>query len=160
MVYSDHVRRWGRCGLVPGKRRPAAEESEAASATAATTIPGTDRRNGWAEGEGPTRWPRVLPDVTRPYVRTRRERKLEVRRGFTSPTRFTRPVRSDPRARRGAGGPMLVRHRQRNGSTMRHQQATLRFLGATDTVTGSRYLIESGGNRVLVDCGRLAGAWN
>ncbi|GAA4142524.1 MBL fold metallo-hydrolase RNA specificity domain-containing protein [Leifsonia shinshuensis] len=35
--------------------------------------------------------------------------------------------------------------------------ATLRFLGATDTVTGSRYLVESQGRRVLVDCGLFQG---
>lgn len=35
--------------------------------------------------------------------------------------------------------------------------ATLRFLGAIDTVTGSRYLLESGGTRVLVDCGLFQG---
>jgi metallo-beta-lactamase family protein len=40
---------------------------------------------------------------------------------------------------------------------MRHQQPTLRFLGATDTVTGSRYLVEAGGKRVLVDCGLFQG---
>jgi metallo-beta-lactamase family protein len=40
---------------------------------------------------------------------------------------------------------------------MNHQQPTLRFLGATDTVTGSRYLIEAGGKRVLVDCGLFQG---
>lgn len=40
---------------------------------------------------------------------------------------------------------------------MKHQQPTLRFLGATDTVTGSRYLIDSGGKRVLVDCGLFQG---
>ena len=35
--------------------------------------------------------------------------------------------------------------------------AELRFLGAADTVTGSRYLIESGHARVLVDCGLFQG---
>lgn len=33
----------------------------------------------------------------------------------------------------------------------------LSFLGATDTVTGSRYLVETGGARVLVDCGLFQG---
>ena len=40
---------------------------------------------------------------------------------------------------------------------MKHQQPTLRFLGATDTVTGSRYLLDAGGKRVLVDCGLFQG---
>lgn len=34
---------------------------------------------------------------------------------------------------------------------------TLRFLGAAGTVTGSRYLVEAGGARVLVDCGLFQG---
>ena len=33
----------------------------------------------------------------------------------------------------------------------------LRFLGAADTVTGSRYLVHSGSRRVLVDCGLFQG---
>jgi metallo-beta-lactamase family protein len=37
------------------------------------------------------------------------------------------------------------------------QTATLRFLGATDTVTGSRYLVRAGGRRILVDCGLFQG---
>lgn len=36
-------------------------------------------------------------------------------------------------------------------------EATLRFLGATDTVTGSRYLVDSGGQRILIDCGLFQG---
>lgn len=35
---------------------------------------------------------------------------------------------------------------------------SLSFLGATDTVTGSRYLVETRGARVLVDCGLFQGA--
>jgi metallo-beta-lactamase family protein len=35
--------------------------------------------------------------------------------------------------------------------------ATLRFMGATGTVTGSRYLVESSATRVLVDCGLFQG---
>ncbi|MBN9185919.1 MAG: MBL fold metallo-hydrolase [Microbacterium sp.] len=35
--------------------------------------------------------------------------------------------------------------------------ARLRFLGATDTVTGSRYLIETAHARILVDCGLFQG---
>jgi metallo-beta-lactamase family protein len=33
----------------------------------------------------------------------------------------------------------------------------LQFLGATDTVTGSKYLLRSGANKVLVDCGLFQG---
>jgi metallo-beta-lactamase family protein len=36
-------------------------------------------------------------------------------------------------------------------------RSKLQFLGATDTVTGSRFLVESGGRRVLVDCGLFQG---
>lgn len=37
------------------------------------------------------------------------------------------------------------------------QEFRLRFLGAAGTVTGSRYLLEVGGSRLLVDCGLFQG---
>ncbi|CAN5258223.1 MBL fold metallo-hydrolase [soil metagenome] len=38
-----------------------------------------------------------------------------------------------------------------------HESATLTFLGAVGTVTGSKFLVEHGGRRVLVDCGIYQG---
>lgn len=35
--------------------------------------------------------------------------------------------------------------------------ARLRFLGAARTVTGSQYLLEAGGQRLMVDCGMFQG---
>ncbi len=40
---------------------------------------------------------------------------------------------------------------------MKRYEHTLQFLGGTETVTGSKYLIESAGKRVLVDCGLFQG---
>ncbi|MDZ4095286.1 MAG: MBL fold metallo-hydrolase [Paracoccaceae bacterium] len=39
----------------------------------------------------------------------------------------------------------------------RYSRPSLRFLGAAGTVTGSRYLIEAGDRRILVDCGLFQG---
>jgi metallo-beta-lactamase family protein len=36
--------------------------------------------------------------------------------------------------------------------------ATIQFLGATGTVTGSKYLLEAGGERLMIDCGLFQGA--
>ena len=36
-------------------------------------------------------------------------------------------------------------------------EVTIAFLGATDTVTGSRFLISSGQSKILVDCGLFQG---
>jgi metallo-beta-lactamase family protein len=36
--------------------------------------------------------------------------------------------------------------------------ATLTFVGATGTVTGSRYVLEAGGERLMVDCGAFEGS--
>jgi len=43
---------------------------------------------------------------------------------------------------------------------MRRPENSLRFLGAAETVTGSRYLIEAGDKRILVDCGLFQGYKN
>ena len=44
-----------------------------------------------------------------------------------------------------------------SGRRVHSGRATLQFLGAADTVTGSRYLIETPDARVLVDCGLFQG---
>jgi metallo-beta-lactamase family protein len=36
-------------------------------------------------------------------------------------------------------------------------EASIQFLGAAGTVTGSRFLLSAGGRRVLLDCGLFQG---
>jgi metallo-beta-lactamase family protein len=52
---------------------------------------------------------------------------------------------------------MGLRTQSGNGSAEQPAPAHLRFLGAADTVTGSRYLLETATSRVLVDCGLFQG---
>src|SRR4051812_49127769 len=40
---------------------------------------------------------------------------------------------------------------------MSFENASLTFLGAAETVTGSKHLLEAGGKRILVDCGLFQG---
>ncbi|MFM6980815.1 MAG: MBL fold metallo-hydrolase, partial [Micrococcales bacterium] len=42
-------------------------------------------------------------------------------------------------------------------SSIDHNQPSIRFLGAAGTVTGSRFLLQCGSTRVLVDCGMFQG---
>ena len=43
-------------------------------------------------------------------------------------------------------------------TTVQQARPTLRFLGAAGTVTGSKFLVDTPGARVLVDCGLFQGA--
>ena len=45
-------------------------------------------------------------------------------------------------------------------SAGRGADLTLRSLGAADTVTGSKHLLEAGGRRILLDCGLFQGVKN
>ncbi|HUL92744.1 MAG TPA: MBL fold metallo-hydrolase [Burkholderiales bacterium] len=52
---------------------------------------------------------------------------------------------------------MRPRHEPRTRSSARLENWNLQFLGATGTVTGSKYLVTAGYDKVLVDCGLFQG---
>src|SRR6185503_10826990 len=69
---------------------------------------------------------------------------------FTSPLRTS--ARSGQTANRSA--PCVAKT---DNTSRRPTMTTLHFLGAAGCVTGSRFILESQGDRVLVDCGLFQG---
>jgi metallo-beta-lactamase family protein len=57
----------------------------------------------------------------------------------------------------GVNAVATVRIMTGSGGSPRADQPTLTFLGATGTVTGSRFLVETAHSRVLIDCGLFQG---
>jgi metallo-beta-lactamase family protein len=51
----------------------------------------------------------------------------------------------------------LIQRNRRGARLLSNSAMDLRFLGATGTVTGSKYLVSHGGKRLLVDCGLFQG---
>lgn len=75
-----------------------------------------------------------------------------VRRASEAPNDFRQRSRS---SREGLGGTSPAAPRVM--PSPHDGTPTITFLGAAETVTGSRYLVDTGGARVLVDCGLFQG---
>ena len=68
-----------------------------------------------------------------------------------------RPLQPSERCGTAATRPRPASASSERAAMKDKNEATLRFLGATDTVTGSRYLLEGAGRRILIDCGLFQG---
>jgi metallo-beta-lactamase family protein len=83
---------------------------------------------------------------------------VQTLRGHRSAAHFARPLAVANWTERLPTGPSdSFRHSGTHLAWSTRMTATVRFLGATDTVTGSRYLVETGRARLLVDCGLFQG---
>ena len=79
------------------------------------------------------------------FVKVKKRPRLAAARASTN----RRPAGRSPLARTPGG--------RQGGAVTRPLPPTLTFLGAARTVTGSKFLVESGEHRVLVDCGLYQG---
>src|SRR5829696_5521324 len=119
-------------------RRPSSVSSRRGRARRGLPCPGCrSARPGW-------RWRALRPRPTRWCSSARAS-------GRPSPT--TRVAARSEHSRRSSGAALSRRvHRGKGSMTL-----TLSFLGGAGTVTGSRYALEIGESRVLVDCGLFQG---